>query len=141
MALELPSPRNRSERLGCLATLGPFPAPLTRLAEYALCHPDVMAFESCTLIASAARVSPSTVSRLAAALGFGSVRDFRGIFQEELKRISRRHEPPELKNAEDRRSASFEMVAGDLISGGGGTKDWKVDSWLINKSRHLDGQA
>jgi DNA-binding MurR/RpiR family transcriptional regulator len=91
MALEGPSPRTRSEMLGYLAKSGPFPAQLTRLADYALCHPDVMAFESCALIASAAGVSPSTVSRLAAALGFGSVRDFRGIFQEELKRMSRRH--------------------------------------------------
>ena len=91
MAPEAPSPRNRSEMLCCLAKLGPFPAQLTRLAEYALCHPDVMAFASCTLIASSAGVSPSTVSRLAAVLGFSSVREFRGIFREELRRISRRH--------------------------------------------------
>ncbi|NLR97136.1 MurR/RpiR family transcriptional regulator [Rhizobium sp. P38BS-XIX] len=91
MALEFPSPRNRSEMLGCLAKLGPFPMQLTRLAEYALRHPDVMAFASCSLIASSAGVSPSTVSRLAVVLGFPSVREFREIFREELRRMSRRH--------------------------------------------------
>ena len=89
MILQSRPPRDRRELLVCLTKTGPFSAQLMRLAEYALGHPDTMAFRSCSAIALSAGVSTSTVSRLAIALGFSSFRDLRDMFRDELRGIAK----------------------------------------------------
>ena len=62
------------------------PRQLALLADFALQHPDIMAFGTCSSIARGAGVSPTTVSRLAAALGYCSFREMRMVFRNDLLR-------------------------------------------------------
>ncbi|MCA1370845.1 MurR/RpiR family transcriptional regulator, partial [Bradyrhizobium sp. BRP14] len=57
------------------------PKQLEQVARLALARPDVVAFGSARSIAVACSVSPTTVARLATALGFDSFRDFKLFFQ------------------------------------------------------------
>lgn len=62
------------------------PKQLEQVARLALARPDVVAFGSARSIAVACSVSPTTVARLATALGFDSFRDFKLLFQQHLRR-------------------------------------------------------
>ncbi len=62
------------------------PKQLEQVARLALARPDVIAFGSVRSIAAVCSVSPTSVTRLAAALGFDSFRDFKLFFQQHLRR-------------------------------------------------------
>ncbi|PND17977.1 transcriptional regulator [Ensifer sp. MMN_5] len=64
------------------------PKQLEQVARLALARPDVVAFGSARSIAVVCSVSPTSVTRLAAALGFDSFRDFKLFFQQHLRRTA-----------------------------------------------------
>jgi DNA-binding MurR/RpiR family transcriptional regulator len=61
------------------------PDQLNRVLREAIARPDLVAFGSSNSIATACRVSPTTVVRLARLLGFNRFRDFRTLFREHLR--------------------------------------------------------
>ncbi|MCO6425079.1 MurR/RpiR family transcriptional regulator [Sinorhizobium meliloti] len=64
------------------------PKQLEQVARLALARPDVIAFGSARSIAAVCSVSPTSVTRLATALGFDSFRDFKLFFQQHLRRTA-----------------------------------------------------
>nr|WP_052035630.1 MurR/RpiR family transcriptional regulator [Sinorhizobium americanum] len=64
------------------------PKQLEQVARVALVRPDLIAFGSARSIAVACSVSPTSVTRLATALGFHSFRDFKSFFQQHLRRTA-----------------------------------------------------
>ncbi|MCJ8028142.1 MurR/RpiR family transcriptional regulator [Shinella yambaruensis] len=69
-----------------MASGSAFPRQLALLVDFALQHPDIMAFGTCSSIARRAGVSATTVSRLAGVLGYRSFRDLRTLFRDDLVR-------------------------------------------------------
>ncbi|MGN7737890.1 MULTISPECIES: MurR/RpiR family transcriptional regulator [Sinorhizobium/Ensifer group] len=61
---------------------------LEQVARKALARPELVAFGSARSVATACSVSPTTVTRLATALGFESFRDFKTFFQQHLRKMS-----------------------------------------------------
>ena len=88
MEQDVKAPRSRTELLEQLAAIQPLPAQLAQIAKFALENGYLMAFGSCASIANSAGVSPTTVSRLVTALGFHGFREFRYVFQSELRRAA-----------------------------------------------------
>ncbi|WP_342028750.1 MurR/RpiR family transcriptional regulator [Sinorhizobium glycinis] len=64
------------------------PKQLEQVARLALARPDVIAFGSARSIAAVCSVSPTSVTRLATALGFDSFQDFKLFFQQHLRRTA-----------------------------------------------------
>ncbi|WP_337442174.1 MurR/RpiR family transcriptional regulator [Sinorhizobium fredii] len=82
-------PADVTELKGILASRAlKIPKQLEQVARLALARPDVVAFGSARSIATACSVSPTTVTRLATALGFDSFRDFKLFFQQHLRRTA-----------------------------------------------------
>ncbi|ABR60900.1 MurR/RpiR family transcriptional regulator [Sinorhizobium medicae] len=82
-------PRSWEELQRCVAARKrEFSAQLILLAEFALRHPDAIAFGTCGSIAAHAGVSATTVPRLASFLGYQSFRDLRKMFRDDLLRAS-----------------------------------------------------
>lgn len=67
-----------------MASGSAFPRQLALLVDFALQHPDIIAFGTCSSIARRAGVSATTVSRLAGVLGYRSFRDLRTLFRDNL---------------------------------------------------------
>lgn len=59
-----------------------------RVARTALAHPEIVAFGTAQSLADQCVVSPSTVVRVATALGFGNFREFRQVFRQHIRDIS-----------------------------------------------------
>lgn len=68
-----------------VATAHELPKKLSQAAHYALAHPDDIALGTAASIATAARVQPSTLVRLAQQLGFRGFSDFQSVFRSRLK--------------------------------------------------------
>lgn len=60
------------------------------VARTALAHPEIVAFGTARSFANRCGVSPSTVARVAIALGFDDFREFRQVFRQQIREISRR---------------------------------------------------
>jgi DNA-binding MurR/RpiR family transcriptional regulator len=90
MSLASKPPTNVTELKGMFASRAlKLPKQLEQVARLALERPEVVAFGSARLIAVACSVSPTTVTRLATALGFDSFRDFKLFFQQHLRRTAK----------------------------------------------------
>jgi DNA-binding MurR/RpiR family transcriptional regulator len=85
-----------------LARRTALPARLVQAAEYALAHPQEIAFGTVATVADAAAVQPSTLIRFAKALGYEGFSDLQEVFRERLRdrwpdyreRLAKlRHEP------------------------------------------------
>jgi len=61
------------------------PARLGQVAEYAMAHPDEVAFGTVASIADAARVQPSTLIRFAKGLGYGGFSELQEVFRHRLR--------------------------------------------------------
>ena len=61
------------------------PKRLSQVAQYALQHPDEMAFGTAASIAEVAGVQPSTLVRFAQAMGFAGFSDLQDVFQSRLR--------------------------------------------------------
>jgi len=61
------------------------PKRLAQVAEYALAHPDEIAFGTAASIAAAARTNPSTLVRFARAIGYSGFSDLQAVFRSRLK--------------------------------------------------------
>ena len=61
------------------------PARLIQVAEYAVTHPDEVAFGTVASIAAAAEVQPSTLVRFAKALGYSGFSDLQSVFRNRLR--------------------------------------------------------
>lgn len=61
------------------------PKRLVQVAEYALTHPDEIAFGTTTEIAAKAQVQPSTLVRFAKSLGYAGFSDLQEVFRSRLK--------------------------------------------------------
>ncbi|MEK1929150.1 MAG: MurR/RpiR family transcriptional regulator [Pararhizobium sp.] len=59
-----------------------------RVARTALAHPEIVAFCTAQSLADQCVVSPSTVVRVATALGFDNFREFRQVFRQHIREIS-----------------------------------------------------
>jgi len=65
-----------------------FPPRLETVARRVLSQPELMAFKSAPVIARDCGVSASTVLRFAQHIGFSDIAEARGIFRDELRRMS-----------------------------------------------------
>lgn len=65
-----------------LARHADFPKRIATLAQYALDHPDDIAFGTVASIAEAAQVSPSTLVRFGQFLGYSGFSDLQSVFQQ-----------------------------------------------------------
>lgn len=61
------------------------PRRLQQVAEFAMAHPDEMAFGTAASIAALAQVQPSTLVRFAKALGYAGFSDLQGVFRHRLR--------------------------------------------------------
>lgn len=61
------------------------PARLAQVAEYAMAHPDEVAFGTVASLAAAARVQPSTLVRFAKALDYDGFSDLQKVFRDRLR--------------------------------------------------------
>lgn len=68
-----------------LARRESMPKRLVQVAEYALTHPDEIAFGTTTEIAAKAAVQPSTLVRFAKTLGYAGFSDLQDVFRSRLK--------------------------------------------------------
>jgi DNA-binding MurR/RpiR family transcriptional regulator len=59
-----------------------------RVARTALARPEIVAFGTAQSLADRCVVSPSTVVRVATALGFDNFREFRQVFRQHIREIS-----------------------------------------------------
>jgi len=73
-----------------VATRLSLPQEQERVARTALAHPEIVAFGTARSFANRCGVSPSTVARVAIALGFDNFREFRQVFRQQIREISRR---------------------------------------------------
>lgn len=73
-----------------VATRLSLPQQQERVARTALAHPEIVAFGTARSFANRCGVSPSTVARVAIALGFDDFREFRQVFRQQIREISRR---------------------------------------------------
>jgi DNA-binding MurR/RpiR family transcriptional regulator len=87
------------------------PPRLRQIAEYALMHPDDMAFGTAAGIAAAASVQPSSLVRFAQLLGFSGFSDLQGIFRNRL--LSSNH----LDRIERLSAARRDGAAPDVLQG------------------------
>jgi DNA-binding MurR/RpiR family transcriptional regulator len=79
-------PRDFEALKGLLVARRPDLAPrLVQVAEYALGHPDEIAFGTVASIAAAADVQPSTLVRFAQALGYAGFSDLQDVFRAQIK--------------------------------------------------------
>ncbi|MGR9250526.1 MurR/RpiR family transcriptional regulator [Rhizobium leguminosarum] len=67
-----------------------------RVARTALAYPEIVAFGTAQSLADRCGVSPSTVVRVATALGFDNFREFRQVFRQHIREISIRAANPML---------------------------------------------
>jgi DNA-binding MurR/RpiR family transcriptional regulator len=89
MSEAMKPPTNVTELKGMFASRAlKLPKQLEQVARLALARPDVIAFGSARSIAAACSASPTSVARLATALGFDSFRDFKLFFQQHLRRTA-----------------------------------------------------
>jgi len=68
-----------------LARRGELPKRLAQVAKFALEHPDEIAFGTAASVAARAHVQPSTMVRLAQALGYSGFSDLQAVFRERLR--------------------------------------------------------
>jgi DNA-binding MurR/RpiR family transcriptional regulator len=61
------------------------PSRLVRAAEYALAHPDEIAFGTVALVAEAAEIQPSALIRFAKALGYNGFSELQEVFRHRLR--------------------------------------------------------
>ncbi|ULJ75699.1 MurR/RpiR family transcriptional regulator [Rhizobium gallicum] len=73
-----------------VATRLSLPEQQERVARMALAHPETVAFGTAQSLADRCVVSPSTVVRVATALGFDNFREFRQVFRRHIREISMR---------------------------------------------------
>ncbi|MDF0699421.1 MurR/RpiR family transcriptional regulator [Rhizobium sp. MC63] len=59
-----------------------------RVARLALAHPEIVAFGTAHSLADRCMVSPSTVVRVANALGFESFKEFRQFFRQHVRAVA-----------------------------------------------------
>ncbi|MER8429223.1 MurR/RpiR family transcriptional regulator [Mesorhizobium caraganae] len=71
-----------------VATRLSLPEQQERVARTALAHPEIVAFGTAQSLADRCGVSPSTVVRVATALGFDNFREFRQVFRQHIREIS-----------------------------------------------------
>ncbi|WP_352943509.1 hypothetical protein [Mesorhizobium sp. M1050] len=71
-----------------VATRLSLPEQQERVARTALAHPEIVAFGTAQSLADRCEVSPSTVVRVATALGFDNFREFRQVFRQHIREIS-----------------------------------------------------
>jgi DNA-binding MurR/RpiR family transcriptional regulator len=64
---------------------GAWPARLAQVAEYAVAHPDEIAFGTAASIARSARVQPSTLVRFAQTVGYSGFSAFQEVFRHHLR--------------------------------------------------------
>ena len=83
-------PTNVSELKQLIVATGlRLPEQQERVARLALAHPEIVAFGTAHSLASRCVVSPSTVVRVANALGFASFKEFRQCFRQHVRLITR----------------------------------------------------
>ncbi|WP_460449744.1 MurR/RpiR family transcriptional regulator [Alsobacter sp. SYSU BS001988] len=68
-----------------MARRGELPARLQQVAEFAVSHPDELAFGTAASIAQLARVQPSTLVRFAKAVGYSGFSDLQSVFRHRLR--------------------------------------------------------
>ncbi|WP_306801670.1 MULTISPECIES: MurR/RpiR family transcriptional regulator [Agrobacterium] len=73
-----------------VATRLRLPEQQERVARTALAHPETVAFGTAQTLADRCVVSPSTVVRVATALGFDNFREFQQVFRQHIRKISLR---------------------------------------------------
>lgn len=61
-----------------------------RVARTTLAYPEIVAFGTAQSLADRCVVSPSTVVRVATALGFDNFREFRQVFRQHIRETSKR---------------------------------------------------
>jgi len=86
-------PDNVRELKRMIAAVGlRLPEQQERLARVVLARPDIVAFGTINSLANECLVSPSTVVRMANALGFSTFREFKTLFRQHLRAAaSERH--------------------------------------------------
>ena len=65
---------------------GDLPRRLAQVAKFAIEHPDDIAFGTAASVAGRSHVQPSTLVRLAQALGYSGFSDFQSVFRERLRK-------------------------------------------------------
>ena len=68
-----------------LARAGDLPKKLAQVAAFALEHPDEVAFGTAASVAASAKAQPSTMVRLAQALGYSGYSDLQAVFRDRLR--------------------------------------------------------
>ncbi|MGY5810037.1 MurR/RpiR family transcriptional regulator [Rhizobium sp. LEGMi198b] len=90
----LTKPKSVSELKGMIVAAGlRLPEQQERVARTALARPDIVAFGTISSLASECVVSPSTVMRVAGALGFDNFKEFKLLFQQHLRSIAASNRP------------------------------------------------
>jgi DNA-binding MurR/RpiR family transcriptional regulator len=84
MTMPLPPADFEAFRKALAEGRGALPPRLRQIAEFALLHPDDMAFGTAASIAARAEVQPSSLVRFAQQLGFSGFSQLQGIFRERL---------------------------------------------------------
>ncbi|WP_374368424.1 MurR/RpiR family transcriptional regulator [Dongia sp.] len=97
-----------------LARQSELPKRLAQVAEYALTHPDEIAFGTTTEIAAKAEVQPSTLVRFAKTLGYAGFSDLQEVFRSRLKDRWPNYQErlAALRQAHDPRSGSGALLDG-----------------------------
>lgn len=97
-----------------LARQSELPKRLVQVAEYALTHPDEIAFGTTTEIAAKAEVQPSTLVRFAKTLGYAGFSDLQEVFRSRLKDRWPNYQErlAALRQAHDPRSGSGALLDG-----------------------------
>ncbi len=99
-------------REAILARHAELPKRLAHVAGFALAHPDEVAFGTAASVATSAGVQPSTLVRLAQALGFSGFSGLQAIFRDRLReRVPSYAERLEALRAQSGKAAA----AGDLL--------------------------
>ncbi|WSH69077.1 MurR/RpiR family transcriptional regulator (plasmid) [Rhizobium ruizarguesonis] len=68
-----------------------FPNSLEHVARQIIERPEMIAFESAAAIARNCKVSQTTVHRLAQHIGFRTLREFRAMIRDHLRKVSANH--------------------------------------------------
>ena len=69
----------------CSIAATALPSRLVRAAEYALAHPDEIAFGTVASVAEAAEIQPSALIRFAKALGYNGFSELQEVFRHRLR--------------------------------------------------------
>ncbi|ENN84923.1 hypothetical protein RHSP_83084 [Rhizobium freirei PRF 81] len=82
-------PNDVRELKGMIAAAGlRLPEQQERVARVALARPDIVAFGTISSLANECVVSPSTVVRMANALGFETFKEFKSLFRQHLRSVA-----------------------------------------------------